>query len=270
MATARQQPASTTQRGRRDRIARALRHFGLVDRFGLVELASAEVLSEETIERCVARFPNALPTGVSAAALARHIAGELAEGEREAIPLATAASPLTAADGAALSSIPTGGGKAASRYHDQIFRILCGVFADRLTDARKQREQSGRRKRIDITFRVQHKIGFLAEVEGQGVRIPYVAIECKNYSSDPDNPEFDQISGRLNERVGRFGMMFVRRIENRARSDAHCQDRRNDKNEWIIVLDDTDVLAMLNAHLKGNMEGVDTVLRSRFETLVFG
>jgi hypothetical protein len=65
-------------------------------------------------------------------------------------------------------------------------------------------------------------------------------------------------------------MMFVRKVEDRARADAHCRDRRADKNEWITVLDDADVLAMLSAHLEGDTAGIDTVLRSRFETLIFG
>ena len=132
----------------------------------------------------------------------------------------------------------------------------------------KKLRQFNGRKRIDIRYRNADEAGFFAELTRHDVKAPYIIIECKNYKSDPDNPEFDQLSGRLNERIGRFGLMVVRNLVDRARMEAHCMDLRI-KQEWVLVLDDDDVVAMLEAHLRADVNAVDRRLREKFELLLF-
>lgn len=252
-------------RGRRDRLAAALRQFGLVDRFDLVSLVSADSLpTAQQLERKIDAFPEPLPDGVSPTFLSEFIAEELARAES---PSRASSSPLTASDITKLRAIPTGKA-AAGKYHAQIFRILNGVFAGRLVDPIKEARQFSGRKRIDIRYRNADQTGFFAELARHEIKAPYVIIECKNYSSDPDNPEFDQLSGRLNPRVGMFGIMIVRTITDRKRMDAHRLDRRA-KQEWIVVLDDDDIVGMAEAYLAGDTQVVDARLREKFEPLLF-
>jgi hypothetical protein len=250
-------------RGRRDRVATALRHFGIVDRFGLADLVVAGPLpSEAVVTERLARFPDALPATVTAGTLARYIVAELQSGDAP-----TTALLVTAADAQVLSGI-SNGPKAAGRYHNQILRVLSGVFSGRLVEPRKEQRQFNGRKRIDVVFRNADSTGFFADLSRHSIPAPYIPVECKNYNSDPANPEFDQLSGRLGL-VGMFGLMVVRQIVDRESLDKHRVDRRSAKKEWIVVLDDHDVLAMLAAHLNSDVTAVDAVLRKRFEPLVF-
>jgi hypothetical protein len=233
--------------------------------FNLGPLVEGDTLpTERVLRQRIARFPDGLPDGLSATYLAQFIAEELARGDGLT---ATVDSQLTKDDFAALAVIAPGK-KAATAFHHHIFRILSGLFAGRLVDARKEVKQFAGRKRIDIRFRNADRFGFFFELERHEIKAPYVVVECKNYTSDPDNPEFDQLSGRLNPRVGLLGIMVVRSIADRARLDAHRLDRRA-KGEWILVLDDQDVVTMLRAHLGGDQLAVDAVLRGKLEPLLF-
>ena len=75
---------------------------------------------------------------------------------------------------------------------------------------------------------------------------PYVSVECKNYSGDPKNPEFDQLQGRLNRKRGFVGILVCRKIEDRALMIKRCQDivNNNDK-QLIMVLEDQDIIKLL-------------------------
>jgi hypothetical protein len=253
-------------RGRRDRLAAALRQFGLVDRFDLVSLVSADSLpTARQLARKIDTFPEALPDGVSPTFLSEFIAEELARAEN--FPSSSPSVSLSGSDMTKLRAIPPGKA-AAGKYHAQIFRVLNGLFAGRLVDPIKEARQFSGRKRIDIRYRNADQTGFFAELTRHEVKAPYVIIECKNYTADPDNPEFDQLSGRLNPRVGMFGIMIVRTIRDRKRTDAHRLDRRA-KQEWIVVLDDNDVIAMVQSHLSGDTPTVDARLREKFEPLLF-
>lgn len=254
-------------RRRRDRLTGALRTFGLTDRFDLASLLASDALpTQGAIARRITAFPDALPDGITPGYLAGFIRAELAEsGSVRASGLQSV--QLTPASITALEAIPVGR-PAAGKYHSLIFRILTGLFAGRLVDPTKEAKQFSGRKRIDIRYRNVDETGFFAELTRHHIKAPYIIIECKNYASDPDNPEFDQLSGRLNERVGMFGLMIVRNVVDRARMDAHRLDRRV-KQEWILVLDDDDVVAMVEAHLRGDANAIDRRLREKLEPLLF-
>jgi hypothetical protein len=75
---------------------------------------------------------------------------------------------------------------------------------------------------------------------------PYISVECKNYSTDPVNPEFDQLLGRLNRKRGFIGIMTCRHIEDRGLILKRCRDVVNNNDEQlIIVLDDADITMLL-------------------------
>ena len=96
-----------------------------------------------------------------------------------------------------LEKIPSGREHAA-KYHNFIKGVLTEIFAPSLTRPKKEQDIDEGRKRIDISFHNSATDGFFSKlVNHHKYVVPYVPIECKNYTDDIANPEFDQMLGRL-------------------------------------------------------------------------
>jgi hypothetical protein len=163
----------------------------------------------------------------------------------------------------------------ASRYHNLIFNILKGIFdGDRLRKPTKEREINEGRKRIDITFNNKSSTdsGFFHDLKSRyDIPCPIIFIECKNYSSDLANPEFDQISGRLNKRRGMFGIIVCRKIEDRNRIVLACKDlvKENPESEkYVIVLDDDDVEQLITMRINNQEPEIDDYLEEKIKELI--
>ena len=70
-------------------------------------------------------------------------------------------------------------------------------------------------------------------------------FECKNYSSDPKNPEIDQLVGRLHTKRGRLGFLVCRKIRNRDVLIKRCRDILNATNGYVIALEDKDLKMLI-------------------------
>ena len=145
-----------------------------------------------------------------------------------------------------LASIPPGL-KDAPKYHSLMIGVLTDIFYPELTRPKKEQSADEGRKRIDIFFTNSSTGGFFSRlVQKHNYLAPYISVECKNYSSDPENPEFDQLQGRLNRKRGFVGIMVCRTIQDRDLMLKRCRDVvNNDDNRLILVLDDRDITALL-------------------------
>jgi hypothetical protein len=168
-----------------------------------------------------------------------------------------------------LKEIPPGR-EHAGRYHTFILGALTLVFAPSLTRPKKELEIDEGRKRIDISFHNSSTEGFFSKLVHQHkYTVPYVPIECKNYSDDIANPEFDQLLGRLNRRRGMFGMIVCRSIDDKAAILRRCQDAvKNDPEKAIIVLDDSDVETLLALQANGNKKGISEHLEDKLREVL--
>ena len=247
------------------RLSVVLRRFGVPDRYGLSDLVRVEACPTASRVEQAIRASNAdLPPTITVEYLARVIATDLVGPTPETCDWNERYPRLSEG----LGKIPAGRPSAA-RYHQVIFDILAGVFDAILADPVKEQEINEGRGRIDIKFRNPATDGFFGALQATW-QIPagYVFFECKNYSNALSNPEFDQLSGRLNKRRGMFGVIVCRKIENRSQAVSHCRDRRAEKDEYIIVLDDDDVTALVAARRNGDIPALDRILDQRFEELV--
>ena len=66
-------------------------------------------------------------------------------------------------------------------------------------------------------------------------------IECKNYSEDIGNAEFDQLAGRFSNIRGRVGLLVCREFDNKQRALARAKDTATDGRGYILAIDDKDL-----------------------------
>ena len=152
------------------------------------------------------------------------------------------------------------------KFHRLAARLLANIFDHQLKKPIIEYEINEGRGRIDVKFQNQNKPGFFKNAKDmRNILCPEVFVECKNYE-DLENPDFDQLAGRLNSMRGQLGILVCRRIGNRNKSIAMCKDRLKD-SKYIIVLDDSDLAALWQKKSKGN-EQVDDYMEEELAELV--
>ena len=161
----------------------------------------------------------------------------------------------------------TTGKKNALEYQKLVSLILARVFDDQFSKVKFEETLYKKRKRIDIIAINSANTGFFAELPNKHqVRCGYIPVECKNYSFQLGNPEFDQLGGRLNKNFGLFGLLVYRRGDKSAVLD-HCQDRLDD-GKHIVALDDDDLILLLQLRRNGDKIGIEEFLNDKFIALI--
>ena len=94
-----------------------------------------------------------------------------------------------------------------------------------------------------------------------------ILLECKNYSDDPENPEFDQLTSRFGHQRGFFGILLCRTLDDRSRTIAACRDAANDGRGYMLVLEDSDLIAMLGMVAHNRRSQINVFLQSRFDEI---
>ncbi len=152
----------------------------------------------------------------------------------------------------------------ATKYHRIITGILEFIFYPNLIYPTLEREIHNGRKRIDITFDNAASEGIFLRLS-QNMKLPcqYIMVECKNYSSDPVNPELDQLSGRFSTNRGRVGFLLCRTISDMDLFINRCQDTYKDDRGLIIPLTDSDIINILKNYDRWNSNYIDTFLSER-------
>ncbi|HBB87602.1 MAG TPA: hypothetical protein DC047_08305 [Blastocatellia bacterium] len=231
-----------------------MRRFGLTDPGEIVDaLSEPPFPSRAALEKKLRSLDLRLPRNVSARLLSEALLASVSED-----------SPATLkwrekfGDAPKLAAIKSGATQ-AGLYHRTIFAALQGIFNGLLANGRIEQEINTGIHRVDIMFDNFADKGFFAEVRNSPqLSSNYVPIECKNYTADLESPEYDQLSGRLNDDVGRVGLLVFRKIKNRTKALAHQQAKWK-KREMIIMLDDADILRLHKARYDGRPGDVDVV-----------
>lgn len=101
-----------------------------------------------------------------------------------------------------------------------------------------------------------------------GVHCSFVAVECKNYTEDPANPEVDQLLGRFTVQRGYLGILCYRNSTNKDLILQRCKDAAAAGQGYVLPLDDADLRALV-AERKTLGDGQDFVfLHDLFRRLV--
>lgn len=161
------------------------------------------------------------------------------------------------------------GGDSADDYHGLVMSSMTALFYPDLIQPRKEWEIDDGRKRVDIVFTNAANSGFFAQRRSDKmVNANVVIVECKNYSSDIANPEFDQLLGRFDENKGKFGIITCRSIDDVKTLNQRCRDASTKSRGYIIVLTDQEIVSMLVAKSKMNDNFVSNLLFSKYRELL--
>lgn len=167
-----------------------------------------------------------------------------------------------------LDKIPRGR-ENASEYHDRIIGMLTFIFSGSLRNPVKEARINEGLKRVDISFTNRARSGFFYALNQiHNVHCPKVFFECKNYSDDVANPEFDQIVGRFSDKPGHFGVIVCRVIENKKKVIQRCRSIVNDKREYVIVLEDREIKHLAFLKAENNLSEIDDYLERKFDELI--
>jgi len=157
----------------------------------------------------------------------------------------------------------------ASVFHDLSIGILEFLFFPNLTYPEKESEIHSGRKRIDITFHNASLEGFWAVLRtSPKIAASKIMIECKNYKNDISNPELDQISGRLSNLRGWFGIVLSRKFENKDLFVERCKDTAKDGRGIILCLDDDDIIQLLKFIIDEKRNKIDEVLSQKYQLVI--
>lgn len=166
-----------------------------------------------------------------------------------------------------LSEIPSGRSH-ATQYHRLIVGILELLLYPNLTCPQVEREIHQGRKRIDITFDNAANGGFFNRLHTTyQTPAQFIFVECKNYSSDPENPELDQLAGRFSINKGKFGFIVCREINDMELFIRRCTDTYEDNRGVIIPLVDDNLISLLTELRNQNYEAVEDFLSYRFRAV---
>lgn len=155
----------------------------------------------------------------------------------------------------------------AKKYEKAVQDLLTALFYPWLVYPEPQTKIHNGRKIIDITFTNIAQEGFFKWAKDH-YPAPYIFIECKNYNTDIENPELDQMAGRFSPSRGKIGIIICRKIEDKEKIEASCRDTANDDRGYIIVLDDEDIKNLVRDIKTKNSEHKLDILRDKFGKLV--
>lgn len=159
------------------------------------------------------------------------------------------------------------GNAGATAFHKASQALLTAVLYPWLVSPVREKEIHEGRKRIDILYTNIAKDGFFAWF-GQHFPASTVAVECKNYRSDPANPELDQLAGRFSPSRGQLGLLVCRAFKDKDRFLERCRDTAKDHRGYIIPIDDGDLVYMVERRRNADFAAVSRLLRERHDYLV--
>ena len=155
----------------------------------------------------------------------------------------------------------------AEKYHRLSSQILNRVFRNSLGNMEIKLNMHKRRKIPDTVFTNVAEKGFFKKLENT-CKSNYIIVEAKNINKDPGNDEFDQLSGRLTDHIGKFGILVCRSINDYKAVKERCEFYL-DKSEYIITLTDEDLIDLLDLRRENDESGINDFMDQKLRPLVF-
>lgn len=159
--------------------------------------------------------------------------------------------------------------KDAEHYHRLASLIVNRIFNDSLRNMELKQETQRSTKIIDTVYRNSAEKGFFHSLQSSfNIKCPYIIMEAKNYNYDPENPEFDQLSGRLNKVIGKFGILVCRKIEDKTAMMKKCEGYLDDE-KYVVTLTDNDLTELLDLRDEGNIDEINDFMDEKIKPFIF-
>ncbi len=138
------------------------------------------------------------------------------------------------------------GANNSRNYHRLISKIIVYIFKHSFINMKFEKSLYYGRKFIDTVYTNSAEKGFFKHLpeKHKQVNCQYIVLEAKNYTMDVKNREIDQLAGRLNEKLGNFGILVCRHVNNEKLVRQWCQSHL-DSNKYIIVLTNKDIIELV-------------------------
>lgn len=169
---------------------------------------------------------------------------------------------------AELTATPAGR-EAADAYHTLMVGVVSFIFFPSLIYPKKEAEINQGRKRIDITYTNGKVGGFFYRLSlDRDVKANVVHVECKNYSTEIANAEFDQLLGRFDPNRGKLGLLLFRRASDTDLILERARDAARAGQGIVLPLNDAFVLGALNKIARRAREGIDGDLDRLYRAVI--
>jgi hypothetical protein len=155
----------------------------------------------------------------------------------------------------------------ATAYERAVEKLLTALFYPSLSHPSRQFRMHDGRKIVDLKFVNDPREGFFYWLS-MHYPASHVWVECKNYTDDISNPEFDQLAGRFSPSKGQFGLLICRSLADSAAAEKRAQDAARDGRGFIIVLTDNDLTLLVEHYVANQGDSKYPLLRTRFNKLI--
>jgi hypothetical protein len=159
------------------------------------------------------------------------------------------------------------GKKSAGLYERNVESLLTALLYPHLVHPVRQSRLHGGLKILDINYTNVARSGFFGWLS-QHFPAANIVVECKNYTDDLGNPEYDQLSGRFSPSRGQYGLLVFRSCEDKAKLIASCKATSADRRGYITALDDSDLKTLVKEAESGDCTALGGLLHERFKQLV--
>jgi hypothetical protein len=163
-----------------------------------------------------------------------------------------------------IRQIPTGPAY-AEVYHRVISYAMARVFRGSWRNMILKMPVDNGIKIIDTIFTNCAEKGFFKNLRTK-FDCNYIIIEVKNYKYDVENPEVDQLGGRLNKNHGAFGILVCRDVHNEDALYNRCATSL--PNSCILFLTDKEIIEMLEYSRNGCDEEIGDIVDSKLRRLL--
>lgn len=157
----------------------------------------------------------------------------------------------------------------ANEYHEAVFTLLRFTFDWCLENFANEYKMDGGRSRIDIIAN-NHASGGLFNELAQRFNAFTIPMECKNYSAELGNNEFNQIMERLGPKTSRFGMIFCRQVFDKGNAIRHLTDRHLRHSCLILIFDDNLLQQLVGYRLARDYRKIESFLRRLIRSVEYG
>lgn len=162
------------------------------------------------------------------------------------------------------------GMRGALKYRKLVSKIVSYIFKESFRNMKEEYRTHKRRKYIDTVYTNSAQEGFFKDLpeKNRNIICNYIIMEAKNYTYDPANPEFDQLAGRLNKKVGNFGILVCRTVNNEKLALERCQSYLDD-DKFVIILSDKNIIELVGYARLGLFAEINDFIDNKFSSIIF-